>query len=120
MLPTVLANAGPFCSKLTRSAFGVFPLKNFSQLALIVAVVALELPAPVPELGPGAAELVAADGLGGGELGPELLEQADIAAASTKPSAGAARTRRTSKWNRIRYASLDPGTDYHVSQVSNH
>jgi hypothetical protein len=115
----VEANACPFCSRLTRSDVGVFPLKNFSQFALIVAVAALELPVPAG-LEAGAAGLAGADGLAAGELELELelLEQAVIAAASTKPSAGATRTRRAWRWNRIRYASLGPG-NYHASRVSN-
>jgi hypothetical protein len=116
----VLAKAVPFCSRVTRWAFGVDPLKNFSQLDLMVAVVALEAPVPPAALAVGAAEVAAADGLAAGALELGLLEQAVIAAAaSTKPSAGAARARRTSRWNRIRRASLGRGTDYHVSRVSN-
>jgi hypothetical protein len=116
MLLIVLAKAEPFCSRATRWALGVDPLKNFSQVALMVAVDALEAPDPPAALAVGAAEVAAADGLAAGALELGLLEQAVIAAASTKPSAGAARTRRTSWWNRIRCASLGPGTGYHVSR----
>src|SRR5580692_4743924 len=55
-------NSDPFWSRATRWATGVFPLKNFAQLASIAAV------APAPEVGsPPALE----DGEGGG---PELDE----------------------------------------------
>lgn len=99
-------NACPFCSRLTRSDVGVDPLKNFTQLDLIVAIVAAELPDDVA----GADPLVAAGlelEVAGLELELELLlEQAVIAAASTRANAGARNIRRARWRNRIRCASL--------------
>lgn len=81
----VLAKVGPFCSRLSRSAFGVDPLKNFSQLDLIVAVDPLApdpLPVPPAALLAGAAEAEAGGALEAGGLALELglLEQAVTAA----------------------------------------
>jgi hypothetical protein len=94
------ANFCPFCRRAIRSGVGVDPAKNFSQLALIVAV-ALPL-APVE---PDDVLEAAAVGLDAGvdelELGLELLEQAVIEAASTRPSAGTRNVRPAPKRNRI-------------------
>jgi hypothetical protein len=100
--------AWPFCSRLTRSDVGVDPLKNFSQLDLIVAIVADEPPDDELVAGADVGVPVAAGVVLGLELGLELLEQAAIAAASTRVSAGARKIRRAKRWNRIRCASLGP------------
>jgi hypothetical protein len=99
------AKACPFWSRLTRSDVGVEPLKNFFQLDLIVAIVAVEPPDDELVAGADVGVPVAA----GVELGLELEllpEQAVIAAASTRASAGARKIRRAKRWNRIRCASL--------------
>ena len=92
---TALAKICPFCSSWTRLLFGVDELKNASQFAVIVATSDAE---PLPEAELVAEALEAADvGLAGGadELELELLlEQAVIAAASARPSAGARKIRR--------------------------
>ncbi len=96
-------NAEPFCSNLTRSLFGVEELKKVFQLVVICATADAE-PLAVPPAVPPAG----VDGAGGGvddipadagavaeaddpgldeELEP--LEQADVAATSMRPSAGA-------------------------------
>jgi hypothetical protein len=90
---TELARICPFCSSWTRLLFGVDELKNASQLVVIVAMVAAE---PLLEAEPDAEALEGADaGLAGGEeVELELLlEQAVIAAASARPSAGARKIR---------------------------
>ena len=90
-------NSEPFSSSATRLLFGVEELKKVFQLVVISAMVAAEpLDAPV-EAGvdaaaddaadDGAAAEVVAAGADVEEL--ELLEQADIAATSMRPSAGA-------------------------------
>ena len=98
---TAEVNSEPFCSRVIRLLFGVAELKKASQLALICAMAAAEPPLAAGlalEAGAGA-EVDAgaeddADVLGAvaavedEELEP-LLEQADIAVASTRPSAGA-------------------------------
>jgi len=91
----------PFCKSATRSEVGVDALKNFSQLVLIVASVADE-PPPVLVLAGALLVAGAAGVLAGGDvvLGL-LLEQAVIAAASARPSAGARKIRRAVYWNRI-------------------
>jgi hypothetical protein len=63
------ANTGPFCSRATRCATGVFALKNFSQLAVMVAA-AEPLGAALAEVA--GADVAGADALGD-ELAPELL-----------------------------------------------
>jgi hypothetical protein len=87
-------NSEPFSSSCTRLLFGVEELKNVFQLVVIAAMVAAE-PPDVPEEEEAAdgaaddgaaAEVVAA---GADEEVLALLEQADIAATSTRPSAGA-------------------------------
>jgi len=85
-------NCEPFCSRPARSLFGVEELKNLFQLAVISATAADEPVDPLAEEAAGAAaddgaaaEVVAA-GADDEELA--LLEQADIAATSMRPSAG--------------------------------
>jgi hypothetical protein len=86
-----VANFEPFCSSEIRFAVGVAGLKNASQLALIVAVVADDPPpALADELFPAG---VAGDVAGVDELEPPL-EQAVTAAASARQSAGARKIRR--------------------------
>jgi hypothetical protein len=83
-------NCEPFCSRAMRLLFGVEELKNVFQLVVIAAIVAaepplagvLEAPAGVAAADDDGALLAAA----GAEL--ELLEQADIVAASMRPSTG--------------------------------
>src|SRR5215469_15601351 len=84
------ANCAPFSSNWTRLLFGVAGLKNASQLAVICAVA--EPPAAALEV----AVEVAADVVvaAGAEVAVELeleplLEQAVIARANTRPTAGA-------------------------------
>jgi hypothetical protein len=90
-------NCEPFSSRLTRSLFGVAELKNLFQLVVISATAADE-PVAVPEAADdvaaddGAAAEVVAAGAGDEELEP--LEQADSAAVSMRPSAGARQIRR--------------------------
>jgi hypothetical protein len=86
-------NSEPFSSSCARLLFGVEELKNVFQLVVIAAMVAAEPPdVPEEEAADGAAddgaaaEVVAA---GADEEVLVLLEQADIAATSTRPSAGA-------------------------------
>jgi hypothetical protein len=94
---TALANVCPFWSSASRLLSEVDELKKASQFDVIVATVAAE-----PLLDAGLLDA----GLAGAELELEelelLLEQAVIAAASTRPSAGA----RKARWNRMRCASL--------------
>jgi hypothetical protein len=86
------ANFWPFCSSEIRLAVGVAGLKNASKLALIAAVVADEPPLELAgELLPAGA---AGDVAGVDELELLALEQAVIAAASARPSAGASKIRR--------------------------
>jgi len=89
-------NFWPFCSSATRFEVGVDALKNVSQLDLIVATAADE-PPPLLALAdglfpPGVADVAGAVVAGVVELDP--LEHAVIAAASTRPSAGARKIRR--------------------------
>jgi hypothetical protein len=92
-------NCEPFCSSWTRLLFGVEELKNASQLFVISVTVAAE------SAGAAEADVDAADDAGAAaddagaaaddagaaaeEAEPEPLEQADMAAMSTRPSAGA-------------------------------
>jgi hypothetical protein len=87
------AKAEPFSSNATRSLFGVEELKNLFQLVLIS-----ETALAVPPLAAGldAAADAGADDDAGALAGEavvdeelELLEQADMAVTSTRPSAGA-------------------------------
>ena len=87
-------NSEPFCSRASRLLFGVEELKNSCQLALICAMAAAEPPlaaALALEAGADAEDdagvLGAVEAVEDDEL--ELLEQADIAVTSTRPSAGA-------------------------------
>jgi hypothetical protein len=82
-------NCEPFCSNWTRLLFGVEGLKNACQLAVICAIA---------ELPPDALEVAVADDevavAAGAEVAVELeleplLEQAVIARANTRPTAGA-------------------------------
>lgn len=60
----VLAKVGPCCSSFTRWALGVDPLKNFSQLDVIVAVDPPADPPADPLAGAEAACALVAGGLG--------------------------------------------------------
>jgi hypothetical protein len=86
------AKIAPCCRYLARWSAGVEELKNASQLVLIASSVAAE-PLPAGEL---AALVAGAAGVDEVELGLEelLLEQAVIATASARPSAGARKIRR--------------------------
>jgi hypothetical protein len=97
-------NCEPFSRSATRLLFGVAELKNVFQL-VVISETALDEP-------PLAAALEVAAGAdaedGAGVLGAaedeeelELLEQADIAVTSTRPSAGARQARRAVRLNRI-------------------
>ncbi len=92
------ANCEPFSNSCTRLAVGVEELKNASQLVLIAATVAAEPPPRRTRGGrPAADAVVAGAELAAGvelELELLLLEQAVIAAASARLSAGARRIRR--------------------------
>jgi hypothetical protein len=106
---TALARTCPFWSNWTRLLFGVDELKNSSQLVLIVATVAAE--PPDDELAVGVPNAVAVAAGAELEAGAEvelelLLEQAVIAAASARQSAGARKIRRPVRRNGIRCASL--------------
>ena len=86
-------NSEPFWSSSTRLLFGVDGLKNAFQLVVIAAMVAAD---PLLEELALLAGAAGADVDGGAEVAGgaledelELLEQADIAATSTRPSAGA-------------------------------
>jgi hypothetical protein len=89
-------NSEPFSSSCTRLLFGVEELKKVFQLVVISATAADE-PLDVPEeAAEDAADAAAVDGAaaavvaaGADEEVLELLEQADMAAASMRPSAGA-------------------------------
>jgi hypothetical protein len=80
----------PFCRYLARWSVGVEELKNASQLVFIAASAEAEPPPPAAALLAGAAGVDAA----GLELEELLLEQAVIATASARPSAGARKIRR--------------------------
>jgi hypothetical protein len=85
-------NSDPFSSSCTRLLFGVEELKKVFQL-VVISEIAADEPEDAGEAAVVAADdgAVAAEVVAGGvdveEL--ELLEQADIAARSTRPSAGA-------------------------------
>ncbi|HET9079760.1 MAG TPA: hypothetical protein VFO01_04495 [Trebonia sp.] len=84
-------NCEPFSSSCTRLLFGVEGLKNVVQLVLISETALAELPpdADVEDGVAGDAGVVAeAEDPGVEEEELELLEQADIAVTSTRPSAG--------------------------------
>jgi hypothetical protein len=104
MAPIAWANFCPFCSRAIRSDVGVDPAKNFSQLALIVEIdAALDPFAPGdPAVFPDAAVagLEAGADVDEPEVGVVLLEQAVIAAASTRPKAGTSIAFGRSRWNR--------------------
>ena len=92
-------NCEPFCSSCTRLLFGVEELKNVSQLVVISATAAAdEPPDDAAEAAVDAADDAgaAADDAGAADEVEELepLEQADMAAISTRPSAGAKYARR--------------------------
>ena len=103
-------NCEPFCSSATRLLFGVDELKKVFQLVVIceTALAALPLGAAAADVdgAAGAADEAEADGLAGVAAGAdeeelELLEQADIAVTSTRPSAGARQILRAVGLNRI-------------------
>jgi hypothetical protein len=106
-----VANCEPFCSSCTRLLFGVEELKNAAQLVLIAAIAAAE---PPLDDEPAAGVPVAADAVvAGAEVAAELLlelelllEQAVIAAARARPSAGARKIRRPVLRSGICCASL--------------
>jgi hypothetical protein len=88
-------NCEPFWSSCIRLLFGVEELKKVSQL-FVISVTAADEPLEVPTVA--AAEDAAADdadAAGADDAGAddeeegELLEQADMAAMATRPSAGA-------------------------------
>jgi len=87
-------NCEPFCSSATRLLFGVEELKKVSQL-VVISETALAEPPLAAALGLAAADVeAAADVVGAVETAAEeeeleLLEQADIAVTSARPSAGA-------------------------------
>ena len=97
-------NCEPFCSSCTRLLFGVAELKNVSQL-FVISVTAAAESAGAAEADVGAADDAgaAADEAGAADEEEELepLEQADMAAMSTRPSAGAKYTRRAMGFIRI-------------------
>jgi hypothetical protein len=82
-------NCEPFSSNATRLLFGVEELKNVFQL-VVISETALDEPPPAAGLDAAAGAEDEAGALVAGEGGElELLEQADIAVTSTRPSAGA-------------------------------
>jgi hypothetical protein len=96
--PIALANFCPFCSIATRWDVDVDPAKNVVHRESMAVVVAELFPLPVAA---GLATVLAVDGdAAGAEL--ELLEQAVIAAASTRPSAGTMMAWRAMEENRMR------------------
>jgi hypothetical protein len=102
------ANCEPFCSSWARSLFGVDELKNSAQLVLIAVTAAAEPPDDEPAVGVPSAVAVAvgAELEAGAEVELELLlEQAVIAAASVRQSAGARKIWRPVRRNGIRCAS---------------
>jgi hypothetical protein len=87
-------NCAPFSSSWTRLLFGVAELKNVFQLVVISETALAEPPAAADEVAEavGDADVAALDAAADGVLDEEeleLLEQADIAVTSTRPSAGA-------------------------------
>jgi len=86
------AKVAPFCRYLARWSVGVEELKNASQLFLIAASDEAE-PPPAGELAALAAGAAGVDEAAL-ELDEPLLEQAVIATASARPSAGARKIRR--------------------------
>jgi hypothetical protein len=86
-------NCEPFCSSATRLLFGVAELKNVFQLVVISETVLAEPPPLAAGLEAAADAGADDDAAAGGALEDEeelaLLEQADIAVTSTRPSAGA-------------------------------
>jgi len=98
-------NCEPFCSSCTRLLFGVAELKNVSQLFVISVTAADEPPDAVGDAAVDAADDAgaAADDAGAADDEEELepLEQADMAAMSTRPSAGAKYSRRAMGVTRI-------------------
>jgi hypothetical protein len=96
-------NCEPFSSRATRLLFGVEELKKVSQLFVISVTAAAEPPdAAADDAGAAADDAGAADE----EEELEPLEQADMAAISTRPNAGAKYTRRAMGLIRI-VASLN-------------
>jgi hypothetical protein len=87
-------NCEPFCSSAMRLLFGVEALKNVFQL-VVISETALDEPPDVAGLELAEAEAEADAGVLAAvaavedEEELELLEQADIAVTSTRPSAGA-------------------------------
>jgi hypothetical protein len=105
-------NCEPFSSRATRLLFGVEELKKVSQLFVISVTAAAEPPdaaaddagAAADDAGAAADDAgAAADDAGAADEEEELepLEQADMAAMSTRPSAGAKYTRRAMGFIRI-------------------
>jgi hypothetical protein len=86
------AKVAPFCRYLARWSVGVEELKNASQLVLIAASAEAE-PLPAGELAALLAGAAVVDVVELG-LGEPLLEQAVIATASARPSAGPRKIRR--------------------------
>jgi hypothetical protein len=86
-------NCEPFCSSWTRLLFGVEELKKAFQLVVISETVAAEPPDAAAEAAVDAVDdaVAGADDAGAVDEEDELdpLEQADMAAMSTRPSAGA-------------------------------
>jgi hypothetical protein len=96
-----VANCEPFWSNCTRLLSGVEELKNACQSVLIAATAAAEPPDDDEPAAGVADALVAGAEVAGAEVAAELelelellLEQAAIAAASARPSAGARKIRR--------------------------
>jgi hypothetical protein len=90
--PIAAENCEPFSSNFTRSLFGVAELKNLFQLVVICAVAFVEPPlaAALDAAGADDAGALAAVEAGADEEEEvALLEQADIAVTSIRPSAGA-------------------------------
>jgi hypothetical protein len=85
-------NCEPFWSSATRLLFGVEELKNVFQLAVISETALAEPPPAAAEVAAGADDGAADDAGAAGALDDEdelaLLEQADTAVTSTRPSAG--------------------------------
>jgi hypothetical protein len=92
--PIAVENCEPFSSSWTRLLFGVAELKNVFQLVVISETALVEPPAAadVAEEAVGDADVAALDAGADAALDEEeleLLEQAEIAVTSTRPSAGA-------------------------------
>ena len=97
-------NCEPFCSSSIRLLFGVEELKKAFQLVVISETVAEEPPDDAAVAGAAADDAgAAADDAGTLDEEEELepLEQADVAAMSTRPSAGAKYSRRAMGVTRI-------------------